>query len=308
MPVEQLACYVYSKRSIQGVIMLHTSCQGIQVALLSLIFCITASAHAQIVNWQIVDNFEGADNTELSANWFIRDVQNDTDPFINDPQIAVIKHDKSLNNAYYLKKPAADGVLGNRKALSYVALPFPVPVGDNYTFYTRIMVEAFPNNHSFGLSNLSPSEIDKQSYNAFEPMLRVTDKFESNGLKNTGALMAIVESSEGKAVYADIINPITKTKAKPLQAGIWYEIWYFVDNATVANGGQSYEVYMRGGEFELQQKVFAFGKFRMARELALTHFITISNTGSHKKPYGNGGLGYDDIYMVKGKTLSAPSN
>jgi hypothetical protein len=286
--------------------MWYVNGKAVKVTLLSLSFCILQCAHAQINNWQLVDDFEDHTRTGLSADWYIKDVQNDTNPFVNNPQIALIEHDIDLQNTYYLKKPAADGVLGNRKALSYIALPTPVAVGDTYTFYTRFMVEAFPNNHSFGLSNLSPSEIDKLSYNAFEPMLRVTDKLESNGEKNTGALMAIVKSNNGKAIYADIINPLTKSKAKPLQTGIWYQVWYVVDNATLANGGQRYEIYMQGGEFTQQQKVFELGKFRMAREKALTHFITISNTGSHKKPYGNGGLAYDDIYMIKGNNLSLP--
>lgn len=286
--------------------MFHASGKAIKITLLSLSFCIVQCTHAQIGSWQLVDNFEDLTRTELSTAWYIKDVQNDTNPFVSDPQIALIQHDKDLQNTYYLKKPAANGVLGNRKALSYIALPVPVPVGDTYTFYTRIMVEAFPNNHSFGLSNLPPSEIDKQSYKAFEPMLRVTDKLESNGVKNTGALMAIVESNKGKAIYANIINPITKTKAKPLQTGIWYQVWYIINNATLTNGGQGYEIYMQGGEFEQQQKVFELGKFRMAREQALTHFVTISNTGSHKQPYGNGGLAYDDIYMIKGKNLNLP--
>ena len=287
--------------------MLYISRIGIKVTLLVLSICIAHIAKAQLAKWQVIDNFEGTKSAMLSTNWYIKDVQNDTKPFIDNPQIALIKYDKNQQTTYYLKKPAADGVIGNRKALSYIALPIPVKVGDTYTFYTRIMVEAFPNNHSFGLSNLSPLEIDKQSYNAFEPMLRVTDKVESNGEKNTGALMAIVESSEGKAVYADIINPLTKSNAKPLQAGTWYQVWYIVNNAAAINGGQSYDVYVQGGEFVQQQKVFALGKFRMAREQALTHFVTISNTGSHKQPYGNGGLAYDDIYMAKGKHLSEPS-
>lgn len=33
----------------------------------------------------------------------------------------------------------------------------------------------------------------------------------------------------------------------------------------------------------------------MKRMAPLTHFMAICNTGSKKSPYGNGGVGYDDI-------------
>jgi len=32
----------------------------------------------------------------------------------------------------------------------------------------------------------------------------------------------------------------------------------------------------------------------------------ISNTGSKKQPYGNGGVRYDDIYMSPGTVLTTP--
>ena len=256
--------------------------------------------------WQVIDTFEQSNNNELSSAWFVVDVQNDTQPFVENPQVALLKKDATNSSTYYLKKAAKDGIVGNRKALSYIALPTSVALGETYTFYTRIMVETFPNNHSFGLSNLLPSEIDKQSYNAFEPMLRVTDKAESNGLVNSGALMAIRESNNGKAAYADIVNPLTDMPAMPLQEKTWYQVWYVVNNATLLTGGQRYDIYIQGGEFKQQQKVFAQGEFRMSREQALTHFITISNTGSVKKPYGNGGLAYDDIHMAPGTLLTKP--
>ena len=266
--------------------------------------------------WILVDNFEHA-TKKLSSSWFIKDVQNDTKPFVKSPQIAEIRSTDEGNH-YYLKKPAADGIVGNRKALSYIALPEAVAVGDIYTFYTRIKVEAFPNNHSFGLSNMSPQEIDTLSYNAFEPMLRVTDKMESNGDRNSGALGAIASSANGKASYKDIVNPATDKSASPLEPGMWYEVWFLVNNSIsqattgdkqgIEGQGQSYEIYVKGGEFSQQTKVFEGAQFRMKREKALTHFITIANTGPHKSPYGNGGLAYDDIYMIKGIVLSQPQD
>ena len=69
----------------------------------------------------------------------------------------------------------------------------------------RINVAAFPNNHAFGLSNLTPELINKHAYDAFEPTLRVTDKTESNGLVNDGALM--VKTGSG---YSNIQNYTTK--------------------------------------------------------------------------------------------------
>ena len=255
--------------------------------------------------WVLIDDFQQSSEA-LSSKWSIKDVQNETEPFVKNPQMALIKKEQHTENQYYLKRAAADGVLGNRKALSYVPLPRSVNVGDLTTFYTRIMVESFPNNHSFGLSNQAPSEIDKLAYNAFEPMLRVTDKTESNGTKNTGALMVIKQAVNGKATYQDIQNPQTGKAAQPMQEGLWYEVWYIVDNRSQAQGGQTYSVYIRGGEFSEQQKVYNKAEFRMKREADLSYFVTISNTGPHKQPYGNGGLAYDDIYMSEGIRLSSP--
>ena len=81
---------------------------------------------------------------------------------------------------------------------------------------------------------------------------------------------------------------------------------YVVNNDTVENGGQTYDIYIKGGEFSNQQAVYENAKFRMKRTLPLTHFITIANTGPAKAPYGNGGLRYDDIYMVKGRVITTP--
>jgi len=44
----------------------------------------------------------------------------------------------------------------------------------------------------------------------------------------------------------------------------------------------------------------------MKRAEPLKHFMAICNTGSKKSPYGNGGVGYDDIYMASGVDLSTP--
>jgi len=207
-------------------------------------------------DWLLVDDFE---KNDLSA-WEKRDTKNNTSPKIDNPQITQIEKEDS-GNYYLIKKPAAEGVVGNRKALSFVKLPSAVEVGEVYTFYTRINVEYFPNNHVFGLSNLDPEGIAEHDYNAFEPSLRITD---------------------------------------------WYEVWYVVNNDKYDNGGQRYNVYIRGGEFTEQTLVYQNADFRMKRELPLTYFLTNCNTGPADQPYGNGGIRYDDIYMAKGLNLSLP--
>ena len=259
--------------------------------------------------WIKVDNFEQSHSIN---DWIKLDLDNNTSPFIPSPQVTIVETESDVNNKYLLKKPAPEGVIGNRKAITIKKLPTQVEVGETYTFYTRINVEYFPNNHSFGLSNLSISEITKQNYNAFEPMIRVTDKKESNGHKNSGALQVL----KGYKTYADIAGPTlaqkeqnSKTpnaKAKPLKTNTWYELWYVINNHTVKNGGQTYDLYIKGGEFTAQQKVYKNATFRMRREQPLSYFMTITNTGSKKKPYGNGGLRYDDIYMSKGVVTSTP--
>lgn len=249
-------------------------------------------------NWLLVDDLESG-----LAAWTFIDVDNNTDPFVPDPQVAEIRGDTQTDNNFLLRKPAADGIVGNRKAIGFRPLPFSVAVGDTVTFYTRINVEYFPNNHSFGLTNVAASDIPEQNYNAFEPMIRVTDKAESNGSKNDGTLMVL--SGDNKA-YSKINNPATGESAKPLEPGNWYEVWWVVNNAPRDEGGQRYDLYVRGGEFETQQRGFENADFRMRRAMPLSHFMTICNTGPADKPYGNGGLRYDDIYMVQGRSLASP--
>lgn len=262
--------------------------------------CNDSPSQSSNTPWLLIDNFEQP--TPLS-NWLKMDTDNNTQPHVSHPQVTQVHLEVHANNHYLLKKPAADGIVGNRKAISITKLPDTVEVGETFTFYTRIQVEYFPNNHSFGLSNLSPKQIEEQNYNAFEPMLRVTDKYESNGYKNNGTLMVMGDNKR----YHKIIHPKTGQPVCPMSEKNWYELWYVVNNSTLKQNGQSYDLYIRGGEFTKQVKVFEHAKFRMKREQALGYFMTISNTGSVKKPYGNGGLMYDDIYMAKGVVLTTPS-
>ena len=283
-----------------------------------LAFWATAQANEQPIQgqhnrWLLIDDFEQTDSLD---HWTKADTKNDTSPHIANPQlterrtaldtqlelsVSDSQNNKIVNN-YMLKKPAGEGIVGNRKALTFKALPESVDVGETYTFYTRINVEYFPNNHAFGLSNLGPDEIKKHDYNAFEATLRVTDKVESNGHKNDGALMVKVVDG-----YDNVKNYAVNSDAKPLVPGLWYEIWYVVNNAEVQNGGQTYDVYLKGGdEFPEQTLVYRGATFRMQRALPLTYFLMNCNTGPATQPYGNGGLRYDDLYMAKGVSLVTP--
>lgn len=259
---------------------------------------LTACTPAAVDDWVLVDDFEASGTLR---RWVNIDVQNETDPFIESPQIAKRKTD--AGNSYMLRKPAADGVVGNRKAIGFKPLAQTIAVGETATLYTRIYVERFPNNHSYGLSNLTASEIPDGNYNAFEPMIRITDKAESNGDKNDGTLMVL--SGDNKA-YARVKNPSTAADASPLIPGQWYEVWTVVNNAPRDQGGQRYDLYVRGGEFKDQALVFEGADFRMRREAPLGHFMVISNTGPARAPYGNGGVRYDDIYVAPGRALSTP--
>ncbi len=251
--------------------------------------------------WLLIDNFESGHLTR----WHLVDTQNETNPFVENPQVTEIRMEDNGNH-YLLKKPAQDGIVGNRKALSYLELPTSIPVGETYTFYARINVESFPNNHAFGLSNQAPVNIEELAYNAFEPTLRVTDKFESNGYKNTGVFMVKVDSDDKYRQYQNIINPKTGEDASVMEEGTWYSVWTVINNATLSDGGQNYDVYMQGGEFDTQTLVYTGADFRMKRELPLQYFLSTTNTGPIKSPYGNGGLAYDDIYMSAGLNLSSP--
>ncbi|MDA8708180.1 hypothetical protein N9M10_02290 [Hellea sp.] len=254
---------------------------------------------ATSAQWQLVNNFEQPDALEA---WTNIDVQNETDPFVPNAQVTEVRREAGTDNQFLIRKPAADGIVGNRKALSFTALPTPIEVGETYTLYTRINVEYFPNNHSYGLSNLPMTEIPDANYDAFEPMIRITDKAESDGFKNDGTLMVL----SGYKTYDKIFNPMTGAAAKPLEPGVWYEVWAVINNASAEDGGQTYDLYVRGGEFPTQELVYGGATFRVKREAPLTAFIAITNTGSKKQPYGNGGVGYDDIYIAKNEVLSSP--
>ena len=134
-----------------------------------------AGADSEDGRWILVDDFESDVALE---SWTNVDAQNDTDPHVPNPQIAEVRNDQDTGNRYMIRKPAADGVVGNRKAIGFVPLPTPVEVGETYTFFTRVNVEYFPNNQSFGLVNVAATDIPGKHYDSFEPMLRITDKFE----------------------------------------------------------------------------------------------------------------------------------
>jgi hypothetical protein len=257
------------------------------------------AACASDIPWLVVDDFESVVTLE---GWVNIDAQNDTDPYVPNPQVSEIRIEHESGNHYMLRKPAADGIVGNRKAIGFVPLPTPVKVGETHTIYTRVNVEYFPNNHSFGLVNVAAGDIPGEHYNSFEPMIRITDKYESDGYKNDGTLMVL----SGDKAYRKIVDPATGEPAGPLEPGTWYELWYVVNNAPRDAGGQRYDLYVRGGEFEVQQLVFEAADFRMRRTSPLTFFMAICNTGPSDAPYGNGGVRYDDIYMAPGRTLSSP--
>jgi hypothetical protein len=269
------------------------------VLFLIILLCACASPFKKSP-WLLIDNFE---QTALTG-WELADTKNNTRPRLINPQVTEIRSE--TNNNYLIKKPAADGIVGNRKALSFKALPKAIQVGETYTFFTKLLVERFPNNHVFGISNLPPKEIKKHAYNAFEPTLRVTDKFESNGFKNNGTLMVKIDSDDKYRQYSYIQNYAKNRSAQPMKTGLWYNVWYVVNNALVVDGGQTYDVYIQGGEFPEQTLVYKNANFRMKREQPLIYFLANTNTGSHKKPYGNGGLAYDDIFMSKGVNLNKP--
>jgi len=277
-----------------------------RVARVFLLLCCAACTNNSTVQldephaaWLLVDDFESGPTLN---DWTNIDAQNDTDPHVTRPQIAEVRVEPGSGNRYMIRKAAADGVVGNRKAIGFIPLPRPVQVGETYTFYTRVNVEYFPNNHSFGLVNVAEADIPDYHYDAFEPMIRITDKLESDGYKNDGTLMVL----SGNKSYSKIKNAETGAPANPMQPGAWYEVWYVVNNTTYGEGGQRYDLYVRGGEFSAQQLAYQGAIFRMQRDMPLTAFMSICNSGPAKAPYGNGGVRYDDIYMSAGRNLSSP--
>ena len=273
-----------------------------QLALVSLLSFSLQGVSKTDGNWIKVDDFEAPAPMD---NWAIANPQNETSPKLENPQITQVRAEGETNNHYLLKKPAADGVIGNRKAISFTKLPQAINIGETATFYLRINVESFPNNHVFGLSNMEPNDIIQHAYSSLEPSLRITDRYDKNvDTQNDGTLLVKKDKW-----YDKIYNGLAKRPAKPLETNTWYEVWKVVNNNKQSEGGQTYDIYIRGGqEFPTQQKVYTKADFRMKRELPIIYFFATSNTGSLKNPYGNGGLRYDDMYMVKGLVLSSPKS
>jgi len=50
--------------------------------------------------WFVVDDFEGAPTLQ---DWTNIDAQNDTDPFVANPQVSVIRAEPGTNNHYMLR-------------------------------------------------------------------------------------------------------------------------------------------------------------------------------------------------------------
>ena len=258
---------------------------------------LVSAGPSAVEEWLLIDDFEAP---KLLPDWQIADPDNHTNPRVASPQ--VFKRVEQESNNFVLKKPAEDGIIGNRSALSFKALPKIIQLGETFTIYNRINIEYFPNNHSFGLSNLSATNIINENYNAFEPMIRVTDKAEADGSKNDGTLMV----SSGYKTYEKVFFVKQNKSASPLLSDQWYELWWVVNNDYKSNGGQTFDLYIRGGEFKSQSLVYEKASFRMQREKDLRYFFMISNTGPKNAPYGNGGLRYDDLYMARGENLSTP--
>lgn len=287
--------------------MKHTFARSRSVFLLSCIFTLLACTHeiatentTNATQWLKIDDFESGNALQ---NWTLIDTFNQTQPRIENPQVTEVRTDAHTNNRYLIKKPAADGILGNRKALSFIQLPKAIEVGETYTLFVRVNIEAFPNNHVLGLSNLSVQGIIENDYNSLEPSLRITDRFDENvNVQNDGTLAVRKD-----AWYERIFNDKTNSYAKPMETDTWYQIWTVVNNSKTSDGGQNYDVYIQGGEeFPTQQKVYTGADFRMKRELPITYFYATCNAGPIDTPYGNGGVRYDDIYMAPGTVLSSP--
>ena len=265
--------------------------------------CSTTSHH-QSPNWLIIDDFEASDALD---KWTLYDAQNETIPKIDNPQVTEIRQESVINNGkvnkYLIKKAGPDGIYGNRKALSFRKLPKAIEVGEIYTLYMRLNVKSFDNNHVFGLSNMQPEKIKKLAYEAFEPTLRITDRFDPHvNEQNNGAMQV-----RNNPWYDVVYNKKEDRKVNPFETNTWYEVWMVVNNQKKSVGGQRYDVYVKGGkEFPIQQKVYTGADFRIKRELPLIYFQATCNSGPVDAPFGNGGLRYDDLYMVKGVELSSP--
>ena len=243
--------------------------------------------------WILLDDFQSDVD-----DWAFVDLDNQTSPPIPNPQVVELV-DEIDGNTYLSRKAAPDGVGGNRRAMAYVPLPFNIPVSGVATLYMQFNAESFPANHVFGVTNRDGPTIESEQYNAFEAILRASDVQTSDGT------LEVYDASG----YEKISNPATNTIANPMATNTWYETWMVINNGGKASGGQTYDVYVRGGpQFPEQTLVYENAGFRNDRENTLTHFLAISNAGADSTTnfYGTGALLWDNLFVFPGEELSAP--
>jgi len=62
--------------------------------------------------WILIDDFESG-----LEHWTKIDAENNTNPHVPNPQVSEIRSENTTGNHYMLRKPAAEDVVGSRKAI-----------------------------------------------------------------------------------------------------------------------------------------------------------------------------------------------
>lgn len=207
-------------------------------------------------------------------------------------------------------------------ARSMTAFPIPeeghIPLGGKATFYLKFAIESFQLSTSFGFTD---KVIDPW---VARPVPPADQKHEYGDLRVTTQM----RSPDGvHQVYENFTPGWKPSLAAPLafEPGVWYEIWWHVDNQAEENGGGWFDIYVKGGAFGetprilpniyLPAELIAAGitqwNFRSGTALGpITRFLNAMGTGTtdEANPAGTGAAYFDDIYVYPGEyLLDAPT-
>jgi hypothetical protein len=211
--------------------------------------------------------------------------------------------------------PAVTGAANGRSASAF---QFPdgveVPSGEIATIYLRFAFEGYQVAHHFGFTSVtepvSGPNTPTHNYSDLGPTTQVS--------------LHQATTQETLAVYETYKNSwwtsVTQDATKILEPGVWYELWYQLDNATVAEGGGFFELYIRGGAWGDGEPVHLFNwviadtsftdwGFRDKEDAALTRFLNIANGGTPDAAMGQtqDAIYFDDMYVTVGEhVLTVP--
>lgn len=197
-----------------------------------------------------------------------------------------------------------ESLVANSRSVTAVDLPEEIPAGSVATFYMRIAVERLEISTHFGLTqNTEPTNDSAPG---------VTHNYGDLG---TTTAIQLASGNEYIMVYDGWWKASTEDDSKQFETETWYELWYLIQNNTLADGGGLFDLYVRGGPYEeithivnpyLAQVAVDAGitgwQFRNNIGEALKRFLVVTPVGNPAADYsGTGAIYFDDMWMNVGE-------